>query len=86
MEKERRTSGESSSSTEIARRAVLARWGVGNGISRVLGDSAGEYSFHVSVETYNVQGNSISVSFAMARLIKGENTVFTSCSLPNGKN
>lgn len=37
MEKVRRTRGESSASTESARRAVVARWGVGRGMWRVLG-------------------------------------------------
>jgi hypothetical protein len=35
---ERRTKGESSASTESARCAVDARWGVGKGRERVLGD------------------------------------------------
>jgi len=35
-EKARRTRGESSASTERAREAVEARWGVGKGMFRVL--------------------------------------------------
>lgn len=36
MEKDRCTKGESSASTDSARRAVRERWGVGRGMDRVL--------------------------------------------------
>lgn len=69
MERERRTRGESSASTERAREAVVARWEDGRGMERVLGGLSmllyGEKTGRRG--TYRVQGKEVDVAIMSNR-------------------